>query len=511
MKFFAKPKVDALKVLFVTTEAEPFVAVGGLGAVMHTLPVALRGLECDARIFIPRYLKVDDEKWHLKIIHEGLRVPTENQKGPKELICNVKFYEPRGENREVASVPAYFLENMEYYEQRANVYGYADDVVRWMLLSRGALEFLKVSPWIPEVIVCTDWHIGLLANLHKTFYGDDPKLSRIAIVHSIHSLASQMTGSQPRFIPEEEKDDGFTLLPSFEDPRLLKVNGMKRGIINADIINTVSSTYAKEITTARYGEGLDQLLAKKSEQGRLLGIINGLDYSSWNPEKDEVIKYNFSKDNLTPRVKNKATLQENFELPPRSDDFVVGIVARMIIQKGIDLLEAIAPTLLQDLPIQLVAVGEGDPRIMDILLNLKKRFPDQVGVKFTYDNQLPRMIYAGADVVLIPSRFEPSGLTQMEAMAYGCVPIARKTGGLADTVEDYDPERDTGDGFIFSEIDSLALMIAIVRAYQSFCHKPTWQKLQHRVMQRDFSWEKSAKQYVELFKKAIKVHHSSQE
>ncbi|MDP3740979.1 MAG: glycogen/starch synthase, partial [bacterium] len=400
-----------MKILFVTTEAEPFAVVGGLGVVMRALPAALRDLEADARIFIPRYLKVDNEKWNLKVIYEGLKVPTENQKGPKEIICNVKFHDPSAQKSE-APVPTYFLENMEYYEQRANVYGYADDVVRWMLLCRGALEFLRVSAWVPDVIVCTDWHCGLLANIHRNFYADDPVISKIPVVLSIHSLASQMSGAQPRFIAEGDADDGHTLLPAFEDPLLLKVNGMKRGIINADIINTVSSTYAKEITTPEYGQGLDPLLRKKSEQKRLEGIINGLDYAYWNPESDEVIEHHFSRNDSGPRAQNKAVLQKFFELPEREDVFVIGIVSRMVIQKGIDLLESITPALLQDLRIQLIAVGEGDPRIMDILLNLQKLFPQSVAAKFSYQAKLPRLIYAGADVVLIPSRFEPSGLTQ---------------------------------------------------------------------------------------------------
>lgn len=495
-----------LKILFVTTEAEPFASSGGLGAVMHALPKALKELGQDARLMIPRYLQVDSEKWHLATEYRGLTVPTQNQKGATELICNVKRFDPNGGS---APVTTYFLENMEHYEQRANIYGYADDAVRWMLLCRGVLEFLKVADWVPDVVVCSDWHTGFLPNILRTFYQNDPRLSRIVVVHSIHNLTAQMSGKRHRFVSPEDIDDGRSLLPAFEDPQLLKMNGMRRGIIYADANNTVSQTYAREITTAEYGEGLEQVLLKKMQEGRLAGILNGLDYAIWNPEKDEFLRYPFSAKNLGERVKNKAVLQERFELPQKKDFIVIGIVARMVRQKGIDLLEPIIQPLLRDLPVQLVGVGEGETSIMEFLLNLKKLFPEQVAMRFEYSHEFAHLIYAGADAVLIPSRFEPSGLTQMEAMAYGCIPIVRKTGGLADTVEDYDPGQGAGTGFVFEKIEPLSLMTAIVRAYESFCHQKDWRALQLRAMEKDFSWRSSARQYIELFRQAIKFRADS--
>lgn len=486
-----------LRILFVTTEAEPFVTVGGLGAVMYALPQALKKLGHDVRLMLPRYLKIDDEKWQLKMEYAGLKVPTENQEGPKELVCNVKRYDPNGEKN--APVLTYFLENMEYYEQRANVYGYADDAVRWALLSRGVLEFLKTSKWTPDVVVTSDWQIGIFSNYLKTLYQNDPKLSRIATVLSIHNLAHQGSFNY-KFIPEEQTDDGYSLMPAMEDPRLLKINGMRRGIVHADAINTVSQTYAREIMTPAYGAGLDELLRKR--QDIVTGILNGIDYSQWNPETS-AIAHRFSPSSLAERKKNKRALQERFELPQNDGVFVAGIVARMDTQKGIDLLEPIIQPLLRDLPLQLVVLGEGESRIMEIFLNMKTIFPDQVSAKFTFDPKLSHIIFAGADVALIPSRFEPSGLTQMEAMAYGCIPIVRKTGGLADTVEDYDPRQESGTGFVFEEMDASSLLIAITRAYQSFRHQTHWENLQKRAMQKDFSWDNSARQYVELFRKAI--------
>ena len=496
-------KNNKLHILFVSTEAEPFVGVGGLGAVMHALPRALTALGHDVRLMIPRYLKINEEEWNIKMELEGLEVPTDNENEPKTIICNVKRADP--DNAKGAPVTAYFLENMEYYEQRSNVYGYADDPIRWALLCRGVLEFLRVSKWTPDVIVTSDWQTGILSNYLKTLYQNDGKLRRIATVMSIHNLAHQGSVNF-KFLPETDFDDGYSLLPAMADPQLLKINGMRRAIIHADAINTVSQTYAQEIMTPAYGAVLDELLRKKKDS--VVGILNGLDYSLWNPETDPVFPNHFSAGRLDERKKNKRILQERFELPQDDSAFVVGIVARMSPQKGIDLLETTIQSLLQSLPIQFVVLGEGETRIMEIFLNTKTLFPEQVSAKFIFDGDLPHLIFAGSDAALVPSRFEPSGLTQMEAMAYGCIPIVRRTGGLADTVEDYDPGKGTGTGFVFEKIEPQSLLIAITRAYQSFKHEQSWKKLQIRAMQKDFSWENSAKQYVELFKKAVKINNA---
>lgn len=504
LKILEKIRPKGLRILFVSTEAEPFAVVGGLGVVMHALSKALAQRGHDVRMMIPRYLKINDEEWGLKMERSNLLVPTENQEGPKELICNVKRYDA---DPDKGIVTTYFLENMEYYEQRANVYGYADDAIRWVLFCRGTLEFLKTSEWIPQVIVCTDWQTGLLADILKTFYRDDSKLSKIATVLSIHNLASQGSFNY-KFVSTEEIDDGYSFIPAFEDPKLLKINGMRRAIISADVVNTVSSTYAQEIMTPPYGEGLDELLRKRKDA--VVGILNGLDYEIWNPREDKALKYRFTEATLDVRAKNKAVLQEHFALPVSDDYFVVAIVARMDAQKGIDLLEPIIQNLLQDLQMQLVVVGEGEARLMEIFLNMKILFPERVGAKFAYDGALPHLIFAGADVALIPSRFEPSGLTQMEAMAYGCIPIVRKTGGLADTVEDFNPATGTGTGFVFDKVDPLSILIAITRAYESFRHRQQWRQLQKRAMHKDLSWTNSAKQYEELFRKAIELHSKNQ-
>jgi len=283
---------------------------------------------------------------------------------------------------------------------------------------------------------------------------------------------------------------------------------MRRGIMHADMISTVSPTYAREIMTEEYGELLHDLL--KERRALLYGILNGLDYDVWDPATDPYIASNFSVASLGNRGKNKTVLQERFGLPADPKAFVLGGVGRLDNQKGVDLLFPIAEALFKDLPIQLIIVGEGDTGIMANFYKLEKEYPDKVATHLKFDGILPHLVFAGADAVVVPSRFEPSGLTQMEAMRFGAVPIIRKTGGLADTVQDYCPQKNIGTGFTFTKSDPLFLMTAIVRALESYRHQDQWHLLQKRAMQQDFSWEHSAKEYVDLFARAIDMRSRSE-
>lgn len=497
---------DSKKILFVATEAAPFARVGGLGSVMYSLPRALRTIGHDARVFMPRYLSIDPHAYNLKSAYEHLEVPTGNEQDPAHIICNVKKFDGTDENGPVTS---YFLENQEYYEQRANVYGYADDHMRWALLSRGVLEFIRLDRnWIPDIIVASDWMTGLVPNYLKTVFKESNVLSNIATVFSIHNLFFQGMFDH-RFIQEMDFDDGHSEIPGLHSERLSKINGMRRGIMYADVVNTVSPAYAKEIMTEELGENLDYLLRER--RAVLTGILNGIDYQKWDPASDPAVKRAFSATKLKDRAPNKAALQDRFGLPRSDDTFLVSIVSRLDNQKGFDMLTSIVETLLQELPMQLIVVGEGDTSHMSFFRDLETKFPDQVATHLKFDNILPREVFAGSDAVLIPSRFEPSGLTQMEAMRYGAIPIVRKTGGLADTVENYDPERGTGTGFVFERIDPLSLLVTTIRAFETFRHKEDWQGLQKRAMSKDFSWEKSAQEYEKLFTQAIDINRRSKE
>lgn len=494
---------NKLKVLFVTSECKPFAMVGGLGSVMSSLPLALIGQGVDARVMMPRFLPVEDQKYDLTMEHKGIRVPTDNQNGPKHLVCNVKKFEG---NVRKGLVPAYFLENMEYFEQRANVYGYGDDAVRWALLSRGTLEFLKVSSWMPDIVVTADNMTGLLPNYLKTKYQDEKKFKNLKVLFSIHNLAAQ--GINYQFVADSDYDDGHSDVPAFEDPRLLKINRTRRGIMYADFINTVSETYAKEIMTDEYGAKLDELLRER--RAYVMGILNGLDYTLWNSRHDPLISSPFSTSSFSQRAANKKALQQRFGLPENEGSFVIGTASRIAGQKGFNLLTPIMEPLLKELDIQLVLVGQGDTSLMEFFDKLQKKYPEKVALHLQFDASLPHLIFAGADATLIPSRYEPCGLTQMEAMRYGCIPIARKTGGLADTIQNFDPVTDEGCGFLFEKLDSYPLMIAMTRAYENFRHQGVWKKLQLRAMKKDFSWEKSAKKYIDLFERLVQLNTGEQ-
>src|SRR3989344_905225 len=487
-----------LKILFVGSEASPFVKVGGLASVMHSLPNALRTLGHDVRIMIPRYLSIDDNLFRLKMEYKDLQVPTGNDNGPEYLVCNVKRCEQGNTGNTSVS---YFLENQEYYEQRANVYGYVDDTVRFALLCRGALEFIRQSnSWVPDIIVSLDWQTGLIPNYLKTIYSQDPVLSKISSVFSIHNLFYQGVFDH-HFVSEMDFDDGHSPVPSFNNPRLSKINWMRRGITYCDVVNTVSPNYAKEIMTKDYGELLDDLLRER--RAVLSGILNGIDYDLWNPETNTNIESTYNSKRLDLRIKNRVALQERFRLPIDKNAFIISIVGRLTKQKGLDLFYHILETLLMELPIQLIVVGEGEGEFMSFFHDLESKYKDKVATHLKFDNVLPHLVFAGADVVLLPSRFEPCGLIQMEAMRMGTIPIVRKTGGLADSVEDYNPNNETGTGFTFERFDSSALMIALVRAFENFRDKKDWHALQKRAMSADFSWISSAKKYVALSQRDV--------
>lgn len=485
----------SLKVLFVASEAAPFAKVGGLGEVMFSLPRALRNLGHDARVMMPRYASVSPDKYNLKIVYPDLEVPSGGEAPP--LVCNVLGYSGPD------TAPTFFLENMEYYEKRANVYGYSDDPVRWVLFSRGVLEFLRQSEWVPDIIVANDWQTGFVPNLLHTDYKHDPVLKYIATTFVIHNLYHQGMFDH-RFVPEMEYDAGQEPIGDIFGKRLPWLNGMRRGIMHADVVATVSPTYSKEILTKDYGEGLENLLAER--RPHLYGILNGINYEKLDPASDPYIAAKYDVNSVAARQKNKLALQEQFGLEKNPQAFVMGIVSRMDTQKGFDLIMPMAHPLFREIDCQLVVVGTGDNKYRLFFKDLISAFPGRVGGHFEYDAALPRLIFAGSDIVLIPSMFEPCGLTQMEAMRYGAIPVARKTGGLADTITDFTGEASNGDGFLFEKPDPWSLFATIIKARETYRYPRIWNELVKRAMRKNFSWLASAESYIKIFQKAIETH-----
>jgi starch synthase len=487
-------KNSKLRILLVAAESAPYARVGGAGSVVRSLAVSLNNLGHDARIFIPKFGFIDEGLYKTGLVLEGLKVPTDDPGNPY-LICNVKEHEKDG-------VVTYFLENKEYYELRANVYGYTDDPIRWALLNRGALEFVLNGEFFPDIIHCNDWQGGILPNYLRTTYKNDPRFAKTGTIFTIHNLRHQGM-FDPKNVSEMDFDDGWSSVASFFDPRLLKQNFMRRGIIHADIVSTVSRSYAKEITTVDYGEGLDKLISELRE--KIFGVVNGIDYQEMDPSKDSLLEKNYDVNSVQLRSFNKESLQKEFDLEVDKDVPLLGFVGRLDSQKGVDLLVSVLEKVLKRYRLQFVQVGGGDGWLVELLQNLKKAFPEKVGV-YPYPNfTLPRLIFGGCDVILFPSRFEPCGVVQLEAMRYGAIPLVRNVGGLKDTVTAFDTLTQKGTGFVFDDFDEFALYGEIIRVLEVFKNKQLWKKLQLNAMRADFSWGYSAKEYEKLYSRAIEI------
>ncbi|KKS29257.1 MAG: Glycogen synthase [candidate division WWE3 bacterium GW2011_GWB1_42_117] len=488
------PKVH--KILLVATEAQPYVSVGGAGSVIGHLSGALTGLGYEVAVFIPKFGLIDEQKYPMKMAMEGLAVPTDDAINP-ELVCNVKYYENG------SGVKIFFLENQEYFEKRANVYGYSDDPTRFLLLSRGALEFVRRGGFVPDVIHCNDWHAASIPFYIKTLYKNDPVLKNISSLLTIHNLAYQGIFDH-RHVSEMNFDDGKSVIGSIFSDRVNTLNYMRRGIIFADAVNTVSRTYSKEILTPEFGEGLDKLLSEL--KGKLFGIVNGIDYDEFDPATDKLLHKNFDVNNIELRSENKKALQKEFDLPVSSEKMVFAFVGRLDFMKGVDLLTTVMHHVLKEYDVQFVEVGAGDWSLTERLNNLKNEFPTQVGIHPYPNFTLPRLVFGGADCILYPSRFEPCGIVQIEAMRYGAIPIVRNVGGLADTVENFDTIKQTGTGFLFNEFDEFSLFGKIIRAAELYKNAKLWRSLQTNAMRADYSWEFSAREYSKLYETTKNFH-----
>lgn len=477
----------------VGTEAYPYASEGGFASVLFSLSNALNDKGNDVRLLIPKYGSINEEKYQLELIYEGLKVPTDDPNTPF-LICNIK------KAKRPFGATIYFIENQEYYEKRANVYGYSDDPTRWALLSRGVLEFIKAGIFVPDVLHTNDWHTGIVSNYLKTVYSLDPVLSKVATVYTIHNLKYQGNFDHHN-VAELDTDDGRSVIASFFSERLNKQNFMRRGILHADIVNTVSKKYAKEVLTPEYGEKLDKLLLEL--KSKFFGVINGLDYKEFNPETDPLIEKNYNISSLEDRVLNKLALQKEFDLQEDPEVPTFGFVGRLDYQKGVDLIVDVLFEVFKEFDLNYVSVGGGDPSLVKKLEGLKQAYPSKVGIYTYFNTTLPRLVFSGVDSIIYPSRFEPCGVVQLEAMRYGAAPIVREVGGLADTVVNFDSDALTGSGFVFKEFNSYALYGQIVRAIELYKQKNIWKRLQVNAMKCDFSWGFSANEYIKLYRLAI--------
>ncbi len=477
------------RILVVASEVNPFAKTGGLADVAGALPHALLKLGCEVAVVMPKYKLVSPEKYKLKYEINGLSVPM----GMGDMTADVLSTRLGDANAKV-----YFIQNDRYFD-RDGLYGtpegdYHDNAERFAFFCRSVLELIRALDWYPDVIHLNDWQTGLIPVYLKTLYADQHNFHNLKTLFTIHNLAYQ--GLFPKYILpmtgirwEEFRHERL----EFYD----QVNFLKAGLVYSDMLTTVSPTYAEEIRTEEFGQGLQGVLTARSAD--LHGILNGIDYDEWNPATDKEIPAQYTVKNHDRKIESKRKLLQDLGLEFKPKTPVVGLVSRLTDQKGLDLIaEVIEPFLAMD--VQFVVLGTGDQRYHTLFEELGKRYPDKLAVQFKFDNRLAKLIYAGSDMFLMPSRFEPCGLGQMIAMKYGSIPLVRKTGGLSDTVENLSPEGKKGTGFVFEKYAAEDLLFVLRRAVEAFNQPKIWKELVQRAMTQDFSWDVSARQYLDLYR-----------
>jgi len=489
-----------LKILFVTSEVVPFVKTGGLADVSAALPQMLAEIGHEVRIVVPKYGAVDDRKFK---IHEVVRLKDLTVKiGDKDVVFSLKSCFLPGPK---VRVQIYFLDNQEYFGSRNSLYmdpktgkDYPDNDERFILLNLSVFELISKLGWLPDIIHCNEWQTGLVPAYLKTVYKDDPVFSKFKTLFTIHNLAYQ--GDFPKSVFDK------TELPKSlnSDKGVLKngrMNFLKTGLMFSDVINTVSETYANEIRTDnKLAEGLKPTLSKRKND--LYGIVNGIDTRVWNPEKDNHLPKKYSAKNLEAKLINKQELAKKFGFKYDEKVPIMGIVTRLYNIKGLDLISDIFPDLMK-LDIQMVLLGTGDKKYHTFFEKMGQKYKNKFAAYLGFNDELAHLIEAGSDIFLMPSKNEPCGLNQMYSLKYGTVPIVRETGGLADTVIRYNEKTEEGTGFSFKKYDSKEFLKEIKRALKIFNDKKAWLKIIKSGMKTDFSWNSSAKKYVELYKTTL--------
>lgn len=478
-----------LNILFVTAEMTPFAKTGGLADVAGSLPKALAELGHDVRVVMPKYRLIKGDFEYIADFPVQLDQSVET--------CIIRKtevpYKLKGRKK---GLKVYFTDSYRLFD-RDGIYGHFDDGERYVFFCKAVLEMLPAIGFKPDVIHCNDWHTGPICLLLREMYTDDKRYNRISTLYTIHNLEYQghfsshiinlLNCSYDIFDPEKAEFYGM-------------FNFMKTGLVYSDAISTVSRVYAEEIKTQQYGERLEGLLQRRSED--LYGILNGLDYDKFDPETDKLIEKNFNVSSTGDKKLNKAALQKEMGLPCR-DVPLFGLISRLSGQKGLNLvIDRIDEMLSKD--IQFVLLGTGDEYYHVRFREITQRYPGKIAIHLGFNPQLAQRIYAGSDMFLMPSRFEPCGLGQLISLRYGTIPVVRATGGLAETITDYSGDPENGNGFSFADFSADAMMDAINRAIHVYVNDPgEWERIVIRAMKQDFSWNSSALKYDELYRHII--------
>src|SRR5437899_604955 len=478
------PQAQHLKVLVATAELAPFAKLGGVSDVAAALSKELRRLGHDVRVVLPRYRQIDIGRYGLKPVVTDLFVPLGTDKLPATIF----------EGR-LGEMVVYFVDCPALYD-RDGMFGFGDDDARSVYYCRAAMEMMPALDFFPDVVHVHDWYGALIPNLLDRVY-DGEGYADIATTLTIHNLSAQGVFGFGALMLAGLQEWGLIRLgiPGLDNV----VNALGRGIHFADVVNTVSERYATEIQTPEYGEGLDELLRRNTQ--KLHGILNGIDYEIFDPQRDPNIPIHYSAEAPQGKALCRSALRTELGLED-SNKPLCAIVSRFYDVKGFDLIEQAMPELVQ-LGLQIVVIGTGDRRYEDMFRRWASELPRQVAVAIGFDAALAQRIYAGADMLWMPSRFEPGGLAQLIALRYGTIPVVRTTGGLADTIRDFDPALQTGNGFRFGPYDAWQFFAAVVRGAENFRHPAVWAWLVQHAMKEDVSWSRSAQKYVQLYLAAM--------
>jgi len=476
-----------MKILFVASEAAPFVKSGGLGEVIGSLPGELRALDVDARVIIPKHkmisadLKKDIQ--HLGHIYIDLAW--------RKAYCGIEVYDYKG-------VPVYFVDNLFYFDKDF-IYGYGDqEVERYAYFCKAVLEAINFLDFIPDVIHCHDWQTGLLPFLLKT-QNTNVKLNNTKTLYTIHNLKYQGLFHKKLLADILGVGDEYFTHDKLEYNG--SVNALKAGVVYTDLISTVSPSYANEIQQPYFGEGLDGLLRARKEQ--LFGVLNGIDYNVYNPKSDDMIYVNYDKSNwIKGKAGNKAELQKELGLEIKPTVPIISIISRLVSQKGLDLVACVLKDLLE-LDIQMIIHGSGETEFEDMFNFAAFKNRGKIASVIGYNDPLAHKIYAASDMFLMPSMFEPCGLGQLFALRYGTIPIVRETGGLIDTVESFNESTKEGNGFSFTNYNAHDMLFTIKRALSFYAKPQIWKKIVSNALESDNSWVRSAEKYKEIYDKLM--------
>ena len=474
-----------MKVLYVASEALPFMASGGLGDVAGSLPQALRKRLIGCRVVMPLYDTIKQELKDKMTFITNISVPV----AWRRQYCGIFQAKHEG--------VIYYLIDNQYYFKRDTIYGHYDDAERFTFFARAVLEILPVVDFKPDIIHCNDWQSALTPVFYSTFYSKDPWYQGIKTVFTIHNIQYQGTYGLELVNDVIGLNAGDTSIVEYDGD----VNFMKGAIECANKVTTVSPSYANEILDPWYSHGLDTIL--RDRQWKLQGILNGIDVDNYNPETDKNIIKNYDVKTVKKgKAENKKDLQAALNLPQRADVPVIGLVTRLVSHKGLDLIKGILDELLYTTDVQIALLGSGDWQYENFFKEMAAKYPDKVGIEIGFIPALARKIYAGADIFLMPSMSEPCGLSQMVALRYGTVPIVRETGGLRDSITDSGDGE--GNGFTFKTYNAHDMLGAIRRSLDAYANKEYWDSLVVRAIECDFSWGKSANEYIKMYKDILK-------